>query len=226
MAQTTFGLDRGPSSSQFPTHPCSRDLFSVWPLARDIHLEVCVPVQSLTYLCTKTSLVCDLWIKTRTWEVGDVPAYFKQLAAKAPIPFRKNHDLGHILGRGAEMAKLSPKGVPDRVCIAPSWLKLLSIAPVHLKSGLGVPFGPPRTVSHAPVSGSRRFLRLGSLAVWGLSLNPGGLRLNMMPPGSLRAGFHGQWNNPRRGRCSPGSRGWTSCQPACGLDVRGSPRLR
>ena len=83
--------------------------------------------------------------------LGDVPAYFKQLAAKVPIPLRKKHDLGHVLGRGVEMAKLSSKGVPDRVCIAPSWLKSLSIAPVHLKSALGVPFGPPGTVSHAPV---------------------------------------------------------------------------
>ena len=42
--------------------------------------------------------------------LGDVPAYFKQLAAKVPIPLRKKHDLGHVLGRGAEMVKLFPKG--------------------------------------------------------------------------------------------------------------------
>ena len=83
--------------------------------------------------------------------LGDVPAYFKQLAPKVPIPLRKKHDLGHVLGRGAEMAKLFPKGVQGRVCIAPSWLKSLSVAPVHLKSALGVPFGPPGSVSHAPV---------------------------------------------------------------------------
>ena len=80
-----------------------------------------------------------------------VPAHFRQLALKIAIAISKKHDLGHVLGRGAEMAKLSPKGVRGRVCIAPLWLKSLSIAPVRLKSALGVPFGPPRIVSHAPV---------------------------------------------------------------------------
>ena len=42
--------------------------------------------------------------------LGDVPAYFKQLAPKVPIPLSKKHHLGHVLGRGAEMAKLSPNG--------------------------------------------------------------------------------------------------------------------
>ena len=83
--------------------------------------------------------------------LGDLPAYFKQLAPKVAIPLRKKHDLGHVLGRGAEMAKLFPKGAQGRVCLAPLWLKSLSIASVRLKSALGVPFGPPRTVSHAPV---------------------------------------------------------------------------
>jgi len=45
----------------------------------------------------------------------------------------------------------SRNGTQGRVCIAPVWPKSLSIAPVHLKSALGVPFGLPRTVSHAPV---------------------------------------------------------------------------
>ena len=83
--------------------------------------------------------------------LGDVPAYFKQLAPKVAIPLSKKHYLGHILGRDAVMAKLFPKGVQGRVCIAPLWLKSLSIAPVHMKNVLGVHFGPPGTVSHAPV---------------------------------------------------------------------------
>ena len=45
----------------------------------------------------------------------------------------------------------SRNGTQGRVCIAPVWPKSLSITPVHLKNALGVPFGPPRTVSHTPV---------------------------------------------------------------------------
>ena len=41
-------------------------------------------------------------------EHAGVPAHFRQLALKIAIAISKTHDLGHVLGGDAEMAKSPP----------------------------------------------------------------------------------------------------------------------